>query len=205
MTERAAVVRTEPAYEPVTERPYCCVPAVLQMIQRRRKLEVLSQEETGYDLGLIVPQELRDSFTRVRTGPEPPSGFGTQTSRPEFSVAGFLARRGDPLEFSLVRVRSADELGRELTNRLERGDDVAICCSSRALFGDGDPEHLSLVQAFNPGSGEVIIVDPAICAPKLRCTTLGVLFRALKSHETSSVGGLWVFTSNFSAPERRAP
>ena len=44
-----------PRYTPITEKPYCCVPAVLQMIQQRRGFDFASQDEIGYQLGLIVP------------------------------------------------------------------------------------------------------------------------------------------------------
>ncbi len=47
-----------PAYEPITEKEYCCVPAVLQMIQARKGLSYDSQDEIGYQLGLMVPPDL---------------------------------------------------------------------------------------------------------------------------------------------------
>lgn len=183
----------DPPYHPVKEKPYCCVPAVLQMILRRKQLDVPSQEEIGYQLGLIVPQELVSHFDRVRTGPEPVSGYGTQTSRPEFSVPRFLSRSGNRLDFSIVRVRTRAGLASELSEHLERGHDVAICYSSRTLFGDGDREHVSLIQEFDSESGEVVVVDPAIGGS--RNTTLSTLFDALQSPDVGELGGLWVFSS----------
>jgi hypothetical protein len=38
-------------YNLKTEKKYCCVPAVLQMVQERRGLEFSSQEEIGYKKG----------------------------------------------------------------------------------------------------------------------------------------------------------
>jgi hypothetical protein len=40
-----------PKYNLKTEKKYCCVPAVLQMVQERRGLEFSSQEEIGYKKG----------------------------------------------------------------------------------------------------------------------------------------------------------
>jgi len=63
-----------PKYNLKTEKEYCCVPAVLQMVQERRGLESSSQEEIGYQLGLIVPKEKAHLFSKVRTGRIPKTG-----------------------------------------------------------------------------------------------------------------------------------
>lgn len=76
-------------YDSITERPFCCVPAVLQMIQAKRGIRSKSQEEIGWDLGLIVPPEVKSAFTKVRTGPEPRAGYGTQTSNSEEDASGY--------------------------------------------------------------------------------------------------------------------
>ena len=35
-------------YEPITEKPSCCVPAVLQMVLKRRGLPCMTQDEIGW-------------------------------------------------------------------------------------------------------------------------------------------------------------
>lgn len=81
-----------PKYNPKTEKPYCCVPAVLQMIQERRGLDFASQDEIGYQLGLIVPTKKAYSFSKVRTGRMPKTGWGTQTNKKQCSINNYFFR-----------------------------------------------------------------------------------------------------------------
>jgi len=137
-----------PPYDPITEKEYCCVPAVLQMIQARRGLRYLSQDEIGYQLGLVVPEEIAYKFCKVRTGPEPRAGYGTQTSKEEFSISAYFRRNSLPLELCKVQPQTLDQLRCHLVDSLRAGHDVIICYNSHLLFGDGDIEHVSLIQAF---------------------------------------------------------
>ena len=73
-------------YVPITEQPYCCVPACIQMILLRRGIPLKSQEEIGYNLGLIVPQRYKNLFGKVRTGKRPKDGWGTQTGKLIYSL-----------------------------------------------------------------------------------------------------------------------
>ena len=184
-----------PAYKRIKEKDYCCVPAVLQMIQARRGLAYDSQDEIGYQLGLIVPPERAHKFTRVRTGSEPAAGYGTQTSLAEFSITGYFKRNRLPLKLSLIQPQTIEELGDQLTASISADDDVIICCNSRLLFGDGDLEHVLLVQEFDTASGGLLVVDPAATAPDLRETTLDRLFEVLDIHNGSRHAGLWIVSS----------
>lgn len=184
-----------PAYNPITEKDYCCVPAVLQMIQGRRGLGYDSQDEIGYQLGLIVPPELEQKFSKVRTGPAPQAGYGTQTPKEEFSIRNYFSRNSIPLDLIKPQPQTADELRSQLSASLQAGDDVIICYNSRLLFGDGDIEHVSLIQEFDTETGDMVVVDPAIEAPKLRKTTLDGLFEALNVHDVSNSGGLWIVSA----------
>jgi hypothetical protein len=184
-----------PAYEPITEKEYCCVPAVLQMIQGRRGLGYESQEEIGYQLGLIVPPEFERKFSKVRTGPEPQAGYGTQTSKEEFSIPSYFRRNGLPLKFTIIRPQTVSEFRHQLCASLQAAADVIICYNSHLLFGDGDVEHVSLIQEFDAESGDLVVVDPAIGVPKLRKTTVDHLFKVINAHDVSNHGGLWTVSA----------
>ncbi len=183
-----------PKYEPITEKKYCCVPAVLQMIQGRRGLINLSQDEIGSQLGLIVPPHLENLFERVRTGPEPEAGYGTQTSKEEFSIANYFARNSLPLRIEKLQPLSMGQLSDLIESALQQDCDVIICYNSQLLFGDGDIEHVSLIQEFEPETEELLVIDPAIGAPKYRRTTLPRLFEVFSQHDVSEHGGLWIIS-----------
>ena len=68
-------------YQPISQKPYCCVPASLSMILNRRGIRHENQEKIGYDLGLIVSSEKSHLFTKVRTGKKPLAGYGTQINK----------------------------------------------------------------------------------------------------------------------------
>jgi hypothetical protein len=181
-------------YDPVTEKPYCCVPAVLQMIQARRNLPCMTQDEIGWELGLLVPPEIKSEFTKVRTGPMPITGYGTQTSKPEFSIEKYFDRNHLPLSITKVFHSSLKELISTIKAALDQDNDVVLCFNSQRLFDDGDIEHVSLIEEFNEVSGAVTVVDPAIGAPKRRTTTLVRICETIKKHDVSVLGGFWIIS-----------
>ena len=184
-----------PHYEPITEKEFCCVPAALQMIQNRRGLAYLTQDEIGWQLGLVVPPSLEDRFERVRIGPEPAAGYGTQTSKDEFSIASYFSRNHLPLLIKKIQPDSSPRFSEVIAAALEEGSDVIICYNSRCLFGDGDTEHVSLIQEIEPTTGELLVIDPAINAPKQRRTTSDALFRVCSQPEATENAGLWIVSS----------
>jgi hypothetical protein len=183
-------------YEPITEKPYCCVPAVIQMILARRGLACRSQEEIGWELGLLVPPEIKSAFTRVRTGPKPPAGYGTQTSKPEFSIENYFLRNLFPLSITRVSPSSLNELTATLEAELDRDNDVVLCFNSRRLFGDGGLEHAALIEAFDKARGRATVVDPAIGAPKRRFAAADSIFETIRAHAVSAIGGLWIISQS---------
>jgi hypothetical protein len=184
-----------PPYFSVTEKPYCCVPAVLQMILIRRGLKYQSQEEIGYQLGLIVPHECGHHFSRVRTGSEPKTGYGTQTSKEAFSIPNYFRKNNLPLILTKRQPVHIQELREYLSNALSCGDDVVICYNRRLLFGEGDREHVSLIQRFDNETDMVSIIDPAIGAPKNRELKLEKLSNVLISEPTNERESLWIISS----------
>ena len=154
----------------------------------------MSQEEIGWELGLLVPPELKSAFTRVRTGPQPPAGYGTRISKPDYSIENFFNRNRLPLGIKRVSPSSFEELTATLQDALDREYDVVLCFNSQRLFGDGDREHVSLIEAFNSAAGRVTMVDPAIGAPKHRTASIDKIFETIQDHDASTLGGLWIIS-----------
>ena len=191
-------------YDPITEKPYCCVPAVLQMILTRRGLPCTTQDDIGWDLGLIVPPEAVPEFTAVRTGPMPRAGYGTRTSKPEFSIESYFDRRRLPLSITRVSPASPDEMISRIEDGFTQGDDIVLCFNSQVLFGDGDIEHVALIESFTIDSGRVTVIDPAIGAPKRRNTTSAAIFETIRNHDASAIGGLWIISSRKTSHKERS-
>ncbi len=187
--------KTRYAYRLIVEKPYCCVPATIQMILERRGLPYETQENIGEHLGLIVPPAVAPQFTSVRTGPEPPAGYGTQISKSEFSIEAYFDRQNIPVAIELIKPSNLEELESIINNAISNDIDMAICYDSIKLFNEGDKEHFSIVQSID-NNGNLYIIDPAIGAPPMRKTTIKKLFEVLQSHNISKIGGIWLFSSH---------
>ena len=181
-----------PRYNPKTERPYCCVPAVLQMTQERRGHEFASQDEIGYQLGLIVPKEKAHLFGKVRTGKMVKTGWGTQTSKKRYSINNYFVKNNLPLKLTICTAQDVENAAEFVIQNLMKDNDIIICYNSQLLFGDEDTEHVSLIQEFDTENDEITIVDPATGVPKTRKAKLSELIQVLKSHETSKLAGFWI-------------
>jgi len=193
-------VKIVPPYRRRVELPYCCVPAVLQMVFERRRMRVPEQEDIGYELGLVVPEEIAHRFLRVRTGPQPPSGWGTQVGLEEFSIQRYFDRHR--LSLRIVRYLATEivDLGTFLADHLERGDNIVACFDRKHLLGRGDTEHVALVQALHRGS--VVLVDPAEDSLDLYRVELARLAEALCARTTGQLG-LWVISGRDYAGDLR--
>lgn len=181
-----------PKYNLKIEKEYCCVPAVIQMVQERRGLEFSSQEEIGYQPGLIIPKEKAHLFSKVRTGRIPKTSWGTQTSKKQYSINNYFIKNNLPLELTIYNVQEIKNVSKFVIQNLINDNDIIICYNSQFLFNDGDIEHVSLIQEIETENDKLTIVDPAIGIPKDRKTKLSRLIRVLKSHEASMLIGFWI-------------
>jgi hypothetical protein len=152
----------------------------------------MSQDEIGWELGLIVPAEASSEFTKVRTGPKPRAGYGTRISNPRFSIENYFIRNHLPLSITRVSPPSPVELISIIEVFFDRDDDVVLCLNSQHLFGDGDIEHVFLIEEYSSTKGQVTVVDPAIGAPIYRVTTVDHIFKTIQEHNVSALGGLWI-------------
>lgn len=97
-------------YKPIVQLPYHCVPACLKMVLSRRDIKSGTQEEIGYDLGLVAPKEKVHLFKKVRTAKkQPASGYGTQVTKRQYSINNFFRKHTIELReryFSIERVKN---------------------------------------------------------------------------------------------------
>jgi hypothetical protein len=186
------ILGVTPKYKPKTEKEFCCVPAVLQMIQERRGLEYGSQDEIGYQLGLIVPKEKAHLYPKALTGRMPKHGWGTQVSKRPYSINEYFKKNGYPLELTIHSAPKVEAAIKFIIQNIKKNNDIIVCYNSLLLFGSGDEEHVSLIEEIDPKNGEMTIIDPAIGVPKTRKVEMRELLPALKFRRTGGMGGLWV-------------
>ena len=73
-------------YKKITQKPYCCCGACLEMILNRHKITNKGQEDIAYELGLVVPEKDENLFKKARIEEKPIAGYGTQIQKEEYSI-----------------------------------------------------------------------------------------------------------------------
>ncbi len=181
-----------PSYKPVTQLPYHCVPACLMMILDRRNIKHGSQQEIGYELGLIVPAEEAHKFEKVRTGEKPIAGYGTQVAKKQFSINHFFKKSSIELKESYFPPEKIDDYAKFITNSIGESNDLIVCFNNKSLFGSGDWGHTCVIQGLE--GSVVTLIDPAIGEPKKRKVSLSDLISAIEKHGKSRRAGFWVIS-----------
>lgn len=184
-----------PEYEPRKEKEYCCVPAVLQMVQQRRNIPYTTQDEIGYQLGLIVPKDKAHLFSKIRIGKIPKGGWGTETSKKQYSINNYFSLLKIPLQLRKYRIDKSKDLSEFIVKNFKNNNDIIVCYNSQVLFHSGDEEHVSLIESIDTNMEELIIIDPAIGVPNKRKASITHLIEACYSQETKNSYGIWVISS----------
>ncbi|MBU3957523.1 MAG: hypothetical protein KKB25_00425 [Nanoarchaeota archaeon] len=188
-------------YKPITQKPYCCVPACISIILGRRKIKHKSQEEIGYELGLTVPKEDAHLFKKVRTGKKPIAGYGTQVQKKKYSINNYFSKNKIKLKETYYPAEEIKDVKKFIIGNLENNNDLIVCFDNGRLYGVGNGGHVSLVESIK--EKVVTLIDPEKGVPKRRKAKLSKLLSAMKYHGKKRRGGFWLITSGFSRFKRR--
>lgn len=175
-------------YIPIVQQPYCCVPTCLQMIMYRNKIALVEQEDLGHALGLIVPEDAKKYFNRVRTGERPPAGYGTQIRIPAYSLDSAFKRLNIPLEsriHTIDYIKSVDMLRKFFEDTLKAKGDTIVCFKNDS----GDGGHACVFDYLD--GDDVWLVDPYIERPRHRKMKIDELYQRMLDHGASKNAGCW--------------
>lgn len=181
----------KPPYKLIKQKPYCCVPACISMILDRRKIKHGSQEEIGYELGLIVPKEKAHLFTKVRTGKKPTTGWGTQVNKKKYSITNYFSKHKIRLKEAYYPIEKVKDVKNFTAENLQKGNDLIVCFNNKRLYGAGDYGHVSLIQEIKVDI--VTLINPEKDAPKK--VELAKLIDAMRYHRKKR-GGFWVISGH---------
>lgn len=178
-------------YKHVSQKPYSCVPACMQMILWRRNLPPRPQASIAYDLGIILPPSARRLLPQSYKGKKPPAGWGTRLNLKKYSLAAFFKRHQYPLQtifHSAKEFRAARQFKKFLLNNLNKNHDLLVCFNYPRLYHlTGSWGHAALIEEVTPQY--VILCDPSSKHKTTEKILLTDLLAALKKHYQ---GGLWV-------------
>jgi hypothetical protein len=184
------VVPTDSRYVPFVQQPYCCGPACLQMVLYKNNLPLVSQEQIGAELGLVIPPEAKDAFFNadVRDKPVVGSGYGTRIQDSEFGLDKLIEKQNWPFNFS-VELASAfpDETSfiARLKELVAADTDVLVCFQN-----DHGTGHICVLDIV--GSDTVRVMDPAQSYPKWRSMSYADIYGRVKAHGDDNYGGIWI-------------
>ena len=187
-----SVVPTDSRYIPFVQQPYCCGPACVQMILYKNGLPLLSQEEIGADLGLVVPSDQKDAFYKpdYRDTPAVASGFGTRIQEPEYGLDKLIEKHDWRFKLSLELASSFSSqsgLINRLKNLVKEDDDTLICFQN-----DHGTGHICVVDIVDEAI--VRVMDPSQHYPKWRRMSHNEIFDRVTAHGDANFGGLWILT-----------
>lgn len=184
-----AAVPSDSRYVPFVQQPYCCVPACIQTILYKNNLKLLSQEEIGIELGLVVPSDVAHTFFNVEVRDKPPigSGFGTRIQLQEYSLQKLIEKQKWPFDFKprlASGLGSTQELLQALAQAEDTNGDILICFQN-----DNKSGHVCVFDRIL--ASKVRLIDPSQQFSKWRMMEAQELFERIQNHGDDNYGGLW--------------
>ncbi len=179
-------------YIPFVHQPFCCVPAIIQMVLYRRDLKLLPQEEIGSDLGLIVPEKFYEILPNAKRGEKPVSGWGTQIQKSEFSLDSFFKKHNYPLAYEHHFPTSIKEnLAKWIKKQLGKNKDLIACFNAKKLYDTGnDGGHICLIE--NIDKNNITLIETNKDYPKFRKVKTIKLIDSMIHHKKENLGGFWL-------------
>lgn len=177
-------------YEKITQKPYCCVGACIEMILNRNNISNKGQISIACDLGLIVPKEYIKMYPNARTGEKPEAGFGTQIQKEEYSINSFFEKNEISLKEEYYYITEIEEI-KDFLNK-NNNNDILICCYAATLYNDSEEDwgHMILFEGINDNS--ITILDPSI-KRDYENIEIKNLSKAISIHGKENGAGFYLF------------
>jgi hypothetical protein len=181
-------------YIPITQQPYCCAAACIQMVMYRHGIPLIPQEDIAFELGLIVPKKDEFLFQKVQKRDKGRKGWGTNIGWKNYSLSEGLKRSNIPLSarfYLSEELKSSEELKLMLSDLQDEGVDILLCYDYREVWGgEGETSHVCVFDKIE--NNTVWMIDPEQNVPKFRHTTVNKLFKGIKKNGSDSFNGMWL-------------
>lgn len=162
------------------------------MILLRRNLAVLSQEEIGQFLGLVVSEKDKHLFSdRIKSGERPKAGYGTQISKEKYSLNKFFNREGIPLQAKKIEEIEGSKVQKAIEENLKKGNDIIALHHNKIIDKNGkDCGHACLISKIS--GNKLTFVDPSPETKKEYSVGLDRLLYAMTDKCDGNKRALWV-------------
>lgn len=179
-------------YIPITQQPYCCAAACVQMIMYKNGIPLLPQESIAYQLGLAVPDDEKHLFEKTHVRETGRQGWGLQISWKQYSLETCFEKLSIPLRvryYMSSQIPSIEDLKETLTDLQSEDADILLSFAYEELWGqDGEAGHVCVFDRIE--GDDVWMIDPEQNVPKFRKTTIAQLYAAMKKHGLDAFNGL---------------
>lgn len=182
-------------YRPIPQLPYCCVPAILQWILYRRKLDIYDQILIGAELGLRVPEGFLKYFDneKIRLFSLEAKEYGTQILEEDYSISRLFRNYGIPLSISEeLHFEDVYDLEVFLVEKVrEENVDIIVRFNNSIFNKESGVGHFGLIVGVQRGI--VMIGDPE--PPFFKDITLKELFFSISGEIDGVKRGLYLVES----------
>lgn len=180
------IIPRDTRYVPFTQQKSCCVPASISMIMYRLGVPLVSQEELGYHLGLVLDKESRQLFWSPRAGKKPPTGYGVQTYKDQFSLRVAFKKLHLPIKVLEHHIDSfADKaaLVAFISTGINDNKHFMAILGNDVLNGTRkNGGHACVIDRIYPKRDIIRLIDPSVARAKWREIKIAKFIKALKLH-----------------------
>lgn len=182
-------------YVRITQKPYCCAAACLEMILRRRGITTYDQKPIAVALGLRIPKKYSHMFEGARVVKD--GNYGTNIYK--YPVNEFFKKNRIKLKFKYVLLLDEVEARRFVDDSINNGRDVMVCFGWGKLYGKSDPISLRSGHVCNiigtEENGKVKLMDPSAGREGgVKTVSLAKLMDAIAHHNKKKghMAGFWL-------------
>lgn len=171
-------------YAHITQQPFCCVPACVQMVLSRRNMPLFSQEYISAELGLSL------------TGKMPSAGWGTQVNKPEYSINAFFRKHNLPLQEEYFPVSKLENIAEWANMQISKDNDIIVCFNYGKLYNEKyqiGQGHVCILESIK--KEKAILIEPNESADKHKHVNLENLMDSMRLHGEKNRGGFWIISS----------
>lgn len=175
-----------PTLRRIKQKPYCCVPACIQIILRYQGLPLISQQQLGEALGLVTPP-----------APRPLAGYGTRLQLARYEPNKIFRQLCIPLRWTwqfIDQIKTPAQLKKIMAKSLPE-QNILVCFDWPTLFDPNNSQHwghVCVLEKIDLQDNTVRLIDPDPSAPSRRTVALKNLLEAMKMHGEKNLAGIWV-------------
>ena len=179
-------------YRSLVAKPYCAELACIQAVMNRHGLNGYSQEDLGFEMGLVVPVEDYLMFNKIHISVElPPSGYGARIHLTKYDPNKFFKEHKIPLVAKLHLPWEIANLPEFVAVQHELDRDVMAIYDEAVFNGNGESKGCAaLIEGVT--YEQAAVIGPTKSGFKRRKVKLENLLNAVETREEHG-GGFWLF------------